>query len=790
MRRCETAASADAEKKKGTECCAIMDDTSNEGITASDTWTSLVVAIVLTSIQVAVLLVCFEAARRSPNFASVYDRRRLKYPTRTPPPLRKRWHPFTWWTLKVGNEEYNETSRKEAAAEKQKRVAEKEKQGSKHDQEILLKAEEYCRMSVPFFRDLEVEEDDEEKQTISGGEATVATVQSISQTETSVEISVEVSQDFSVLDSFRESKNAINVHDLGEDDGDDEEVWDALDEFVPSPLSVSVQSKAASEKQSDVLKDQAEAASDPEIMSNEFVVMNGSQQNAMVSAQESSTLTPSLPPRPSYSRPRSTSLPADANDLARMTESSSLSLPNFPPCPKYNRPRSTLLPTSEHEIAPTTEASSASSPSFPSRPSYNRRRSTSLPVIVEPSPPHNKRASSPGIFKRKSLSEHGQPTGTVPLVIGGSDGSNSRRRVRFDDVWARDESMGSSRRLIRTDSTMTVGSRESQRLAKLRFEQDAVRSNWDKKAVRKASKFVRNRILMLRDDNEGDEEQQGPSIQDQQKKFISRQVERRPLTLEDQELLRIVGLDAFMILRFLRFATDVFFWPFLLASVTLLPLYLTADNGAIGFFETTAIAIISSPGKYWMVVIFEYVHFCYILRRLWIEWELFLPLRYDFLEHGDFEKEKYKDQYRMTCIVEYVPPSHRHDKNLFHFFDTLFPGQVKRAEVLLNTEHLRQLIRARLLHIMAYENIFAKMVHARAVYLRELEIYEQHPTLKRCCRGVVTKPKVPTEPKKVVIRKIDRADMGNVLLNPQTLKVRDPRTWFAREWHHRYEIVS
>lgn len=330
------------------------------------------------------------------------------------------------------------------------------------------------------------------------------------------------------------------------------------------------------------------------------------------------------------------------------------------------------------------------------------------------------------------------------------------------------------------DTDVTVGSRESVRLAKLRFEEDDVKYNWDKKAVRKASNFVRRRIIMLHEADNEDEE-----IQNQdQRKFISRQIMRRPLTTEDQELLRCIGLDAFMILRFLNLSFDVFFWPMLLALVSLLPLYLTAHKGEVGFYATTIIALIGSTGKYWLVVLFEFLHFSYILRRLWIEWELFMPLRYDFLEHGDFQNEKYKEQYRLTCQVEYIPASHKSDEKLFRFFDTLFPGKVKRAEVLLNTEELRRLIRERLDHITAYENIFAKMVHERANFLREMQIYEQNGAVKRCCRGVVMKPKEPGEPKKIVVHKVNRMDMGNVLVQPQTRQVKDPLTWYAREWHH------
>jgi hypothetical protein len=548
------------------------------------------------------------------------------------------------------------------------------------------------------------------------------------------ETSVEVSQTFSVWDTG-EAGDAMSG-----DDDDDWEVWDASEELVTTngaslwPTSTSARKSTTNQDvfNSNETLEQVDKT-EKEAISNE------STTNQRVSSGSNETL-----------------------ELVVETEKEA-AISNDPKA----------IPSKPLSLA-------------------KRPRSQSLPDTLSTLPTYLEQDSSSdrNLGNFKSLSEHSDVVGSVPLLVGGSpSAAQSNRRVRFDDVWAREDTTP-SRAVVRANSNVTLGSRESQRLAKLRFEEDAVQSNWDTEFARKTARFIKNRILMMRD-NEEEEPPAQASVVEQQKRFISRQIMRRPLKAEDQELLRMLGLDAFMILRFLRLSTDVFFWPLLLAAVTLLPLYLTSDNGlAIGYFETTIIALIGSTGKYWLVVGFEYIHFCYILRRLWIEWELFMPLRYDFLEHGDFEKEKYKDQYRLTCLVEFVPAMHKNDQNLFHFFDTLFPGQVKRAEVLLNTEYLRKLIRERLEHIVAYENVFAKMVHERATYLRGIESYENHGAARRCCRSVMPKPREPSEPRKVVIHTVDRTDMHNAFVNPQTSKVKDPRTWYAREWHHRYDAGS
>jgi len=658
-----------------------------EGLSASSTWQSIYVAVVLTALQVTFFLIFFEIARR--RLASVYDRRRLQFPTRTPPPLQRRWYP-TWWTIKVADKEYNEQSQKEAAELQGVEVKAKDA-----DIEILRQAEEYCRMSVPFFRDVEEEEGNE---AMEGGSTYTAKTSSLMTAQTTAHEEVEVTEELEGIPTLTGNR------------GSNVSVWDTKQSDTGLLNGFAIGTKCSSDSEEEVWDaDEVELGIMP--------APTKSLSDRVVPVEE---------------------------DVQKGNDK----LLDAPP-----------------------------SPLFHPKPRLSKRRSASLPVITssnykEPAPMRKPSMSR----RRHSLSEHDQPETLVPLVVGGSD--ESSRRVRFGSVDATRQDNNRSR--LRLDTDVTIGSRESIRLAKLRFAEDDVKNDWDKKAIRKASKFMRTRILMLRDE----EEEEETKHEDMQKKFISRQIMRRPLTVEDQEILRCIGLDAFMVLRFLKLAFDVFLWPLLLSVVSLLPLYLTGENNAIGFYGTTIIALTSHTGKYWLIVAFEYLHFCYILRHLWIEWELFMPLRYDFLEHGDFEKEKYKEQYRMTCLVEYVPASHKSDEIFLQFFDTLFPGQVKRAEVLLNTEELRRLIRERLGHITAYENVYARMVHERADYLRDLKIYEENGKVQRCCRGVVTKPREPTEPKKIVIHKIDRTDMGNILMQPQTRKVKDPRTCFAREYHH------
>ena len=124
--------------------------------------------------------------------------------------------------------------------------------------------------------------------------------------------------------------------------------------------------------------------------------------------------------------------------------------------------------------------------------------------------------------------------------------------------------------------------------------------------------------------------------------------DKRPLTISDQELLRCVGLDTFVMIRFLRFGFDVTFYPFLLACLTLFPLYVTnsyegevTEDGVEitteGYFGITINALESGSPRLWVCWAFSVAYFCYVLWRQWVEWETFIALRFDFLANGDVE---------------------------------------------------------------------------------------------------------------------------------------------------------
>ena len=181
------------------------------------------------------------------------------------------------------------------------------------------------------------------------------------------------------------------------------------------------------------------------------------------------------------------------------------------------------------------------------------------------------------------------------------------------------------------------------------------------------------------------------------------------LTEPEQELLHFVGLDIYLLIRFTRLGFDVTYYPFLVACVAVLPVYYVAakDSSNNNYLSNTINNIENGNGSIWVVVVFSVAFFLYVLRRLWIEWEIFIQLRHDFLARGTryhSHSSSIKEKYQKTCMVECVPNECRTDAALFNSFNKLFPNQIECAEMLAETSKLEVLVNERKKLIARHES--------------------------------------------------------------------------------------
>jgi hypothetical protein len=58
-----------------------------------------------------------------------------------------------------------------------------------------------------------------------------------------------------------------------------------------------------------------------------------------------------------------------------------------------------------------------------------------------------------------------------------------------------------------------------------------------------------------------------------------------------------------------------------------------------GYFRFTMNRLPPSSDKIWVSFGYSVIFILFILRRLWVEWETFVALRFDFMANGDAKNE-------------------------------------------------------------------------------------------------------------------------------------------------------
>jgi len=171
-----------------------------------------------------------------------------------------------------------------------------------------------------------------------------------------------------------------------------------------------------------------------------------------------------------------------------------------------------------------------------------------------------------------------------------------------------------------------------------------------------------------------------------------------------EELLRCVGLDSYMFLRFFRMGARIAGVGTVL-SVVLIPLYATGNNVASeGFNQWTLARVEDQAWRLWGSVVSWWIFIGFALRELWAEWKLFSINRYAFLSKGDPETPI---SFRYSILIEQIPPHLTTPSNLTAYFNRLFPNKVRHAIVYLQADALNQLVDERQLMIEEIEKAVA-----------------------------------------------------------------------------------
>ena len=179
------------------------------------------------------------------------------------------------------------------------------------------------------------------------------------------------------------------------------------------------------------------------------------------------------------------------------------------------------------------------------------------------------------------------------------------------------------------------------------------------------------------------------------------------LDVEEEDFLRMVGLDGYMLMRYINvcFRMSVFFTIW--GLMALVPVYGHAPGRHVGWNKYTLANIPNNPkaDQLWVPAIFAYVFSIYFCHLMYTEYKNFVKKRVQYLIQGDPDTPP---QTYYTVMVEKVPISLRSAPALEAFFEKLFPGGVYSVEVALDLNELDALTLERRLVRNALEKSIAQ----------------------------------------------------------------------------------
>lgn len=162
------------------------------------------------------------------------------------------------------------------------------------------------------------------------------------------------------------------------------------------------------------------------------------------------------------------------------------------------------------------------------------------------------------------------------------------------------------------------------------------------------------------------------------------------IEINEDELLHMIGLDGYVMIRYLNACFRIALFSTFLGILVLVPIYSTAGgystSGTQDIWNRCTLANVSrnsaGGGRLWAAVVCMYLLAAYYCQTLHSEYRNFLIKRLEYLVKGDLDTPA---QAYYTIMIEQIPSSLRSASKLKHFFSRLFPGSVlsKRHVVFL-----------------------------------------------------------------------------------------------------------
>lgn len=157
------------------------------------------------------------------------------------------------------------------------------------------------------------------------------------------------------------------------------------------------------------------------------------------------------------------------------------------------------------------------------------------------------------------------------------------------------------------------------------------------------------------------------------------------LSIDDEETLRVVGLDGYIFLRFIRLLSRLLLTCSAIGLPILLPVYGSAGFKAAtpGIQQVGMGNLDKNDPRIWASLLMAWVFFSYALYLLYEEYRIFADLRQDFMKRGDPEVSV---QTQYSCMLENLPEDINSEQRLTELLHKIYPNEVHSVVMTLNTK--------------------------------------------------------------------------------------------------------
>jgi len=164
--------------------------------------------------------------------------------------------------------------------------------------------------------------------------------------------------------------------------------------------------------------------------------------------------------------------------------------------------------------------------------------------------------------------------------------------------------------------------------------------------------------------------------------------------ISEDDLLHMVGLDGYMLMRYINICFRISAFLTLWGLVVLVPVYGNSSGGNCGWSKYTLANVPNGDEAtgLWAPTVLAYVFAAYFCQMMHAEYENFLEKRVQYLIRGDPSTPL---QSYHTIMLERVPGVLRSAPRLRSFFESLFAGDVHSVELACDLEELEALVAKR-----------------------------------------------------------------------------------------------